>query len=419
MGPFDRFLIFRGLLFSSGATLVLAVTGVFTQGQRLVGSVANGGMDIFTFVNILLALLPSMIDGAMAVGAAVGIALLLVDLRATREILIQNALGLSPMDRLLPFAVIAVTLGMTHVVISTFIVPPSVGHHLALRNGYLKEANLWRAISPGRVIELPAQICGDEPDRECSIYAHSRADSRRFNAIRVVSGAGVAGQRTTYAERGIIHTANDQVVLLLSNGFNVGESSGADFPVATSFSVWVQPLSTERGGSISVVQSRNTEADGDLLSPSSLIEKNWPPGPTYWTKEGGIHVGNLRPEEILPGLAVNGARYVLENLFSDLDMTVQYIRVPSNEFHRRLATALLVGSVVIFVYTFLVGGLHLRRPPLGAYFFVGIVVVVALLFSRFAVESVAFNPKKFWLIYVGGLLPLIAVFLKSGWAKWS
>ena len=419
MGSFDRFLIVRGLLFCSGATLILAVTGVFTQGHRLVAQVGNGGMDLLTFLNILVTLLPTMMDGSMVVGAAVGIALLLVDLRATREILIQNALGLSPFDRMLPFAVIAITLSAAHIIISTYIVPPSLGHHLELRNGYLKEANLWRAISPGRVIELPAAICGDEPDRECSIYAHSRADSRRFNGIRVVSGAGIAGKRTTYAERGIIHTANNQVVLLLTNGFNVGEIAGADFPVATSFSVWVQRLSTDRGLPTNSAQSRTMQADGDPLSSSILRERNWPPGPTYWTEEGGILVGNLRSAEILPGLAINGARYVLENLFSDVDMTVQYIRVPSNEFHRRLATALLVGSVVIFVYTFLVSGLHLRRAPLGTYFFVGMVVVVALLFSQFAVDSVAYNPKKFWLIYVGGMLPLFAVFLKSGWAKWS
>ena len=103
MGPFERFLITRGVLYSFGATAVLSVTGVFTQSQRLVEAVTNNGMPLETFCLLLIALLPWMADGALVIGSVVGVYFLMLSARGTRELLIQQALGQSPGRRFFPF----------------------------------------------------------------------------------------------------------------------------------------------------------------------------------------------------------------------------------------------------------------------------------------------------------------------------
>ena len=58
-------------MYSLGATVVLSVTGVFTQSQRLVEAVTNNGMPLETFALLLIALLPWMADGALVIGSVV------------------------------------------------------------------------------------------------------------------------------------------------------------------------------------------------------------------------------------------------------------------------------------------------------------------------------------------------------------
>ena len=115
MGPFERFLITRGVLYSLGATAVLSVTGVFTQSQRLVEAVTNNGMPLETFSLLLIALLPWMADGALVIGSVVGVLFLMLSARGTRELLIQQALGQSPVRRFVPFLVMFVVLGVSAV----------------------------------------------------------------------------------------------------------------------------------------------------------------------------------------------------------------------------------------------------------------------------------------------------------------
>ena len=66
---------------------------------------------------------------------------------------------------------------------------------------------------------------------------------------------------------------------------------------------------------------------------------------------------------------------------------------------------LLLTSIWL-IFSYLGTDFHLRRPPVWGYVVIGSVVTLSLLMSRFAMESIAYDPKNFWWIYLGAVMPI-------------
>ena len=103
------------------------------------------------------------------------------------------------------------------------------------------------------------------------------------------------------------------------------------------------------------------------------------PSLSFFRGDREIKIGDLSPTEIPPDLGFLTAVYVLKNLNSDDDFRVQHIRVPSNEFHRRIATVVLLLTSIWLIFSYLGTDFHLRRPPVWGYVVIGSVVTLSLL----------------------------------------
>ena len=60
-----------------------------------------------------------------------------------------------------------------------------------------------------------------------------------------------------------------------------------------------------------------------------------------------------------------------------------------------IATVVLLLTSIWLIFSYLGTDFHLRRPPVWGYVVIGSVVTLSLLMSRFAMESIAYDPKKF------------------------
>ena len=396
MGPFDRFLIIRGVLYSLGATAVLSVTGVFTQSQRLVEAVTNNGMPLETFTLLLVALLPWMADGALVIGAAVGVLFLMLSARGTKELLILQALGHPPLRRFMPFAVIFGVLALIQLGLSMLIAPPSYTFHRDLRSTYWSEVKLGDALSAGVTTQLT-------PDT--SLYLHERIDGQNFSGVHLFDETKPGQEISTFANRGAVYSDANGFTVILFEGFQVNEGSPGSVPTVTTFSAL--PFVFDRNTSgLAIGRVAVSTAGKPNIVKRQQFRSDLLPNLSFFRGDTEIQISDLTPTEIPPDLGLYTALFVLKNLNSSEDFTQQHIRVPSNEFHRRIATVVLLLTSIWLIFAYLGTDFHLRRPPIWGYVVIGTVIAFSLLLSRFAMESIAFDPKRFWWIYAGAFTPV-------------
>ena len=396
MGPFERFLITRGVLYSLGATAVLSVTGVFTQSQRLVEAVTNNGMPLETFSLLLIALLPWMADGALVIGSVVGVLFLMLSARGTRELLIQQALGQSPVRRFVPFLVMFVVLASVQLILSMLVAPPSYTYHRDLRKNYSSEVKLGDALSAGVTTELTPAT---------SLYLHERIDGQNFRGVHLYDETVPGQEISTFANRAAVYSDANGFTVILFEGYQVNEGGGGAVPTLTTFSALPFVFDRNTSGLAIGRVAVSTAGQPDIVKRGPF-RPDLLPSLSFFRGDREIKIGDLSPTEIPPDLGYLTAVYVLKNLNSDEDFRVQHIRVPSNEFHRRIATVVLLFTSIWLIFSYMGTDFHLRRPPVWGYVVIGCVVTLSLLLSRFAMESIAYDPKKFWWIYAGAVMPV-------------
>ncbi len=188
-------------------TCILLFTAWLTQSLRYLELIANNGISVTQFLQIIAFLLPSLIVVILPVCCLIATVSVIQRLISENEIVIYQSSGLSPFQIARPFLFVGILLSGFIIWMSNSIAPESADKFMNLKNGIAKEfsAGLLRNGTFSKFNGL-------------TIYVQDHLEGDKLHNVFIYKTETDGSHVSIFAQNGEIITKNGRIFLDLFNG---------------------------------------------------------------------------------------------------------------------------------------------------------------------------------------------------------
>ncbi len=262
MKRIDRYLFSQFLTAVVFACAAITIVVWFSQAIRMLSLVINNGGSVWSFVALMLLLLPTFLPLLLPFSLAVGVLFVYHRLVTESELVVMRAAGLSPADIARPALMLAGTVALLGYFLTTFIAP--IANHEFVRLQYQIRSDLSvLLLHTGNFNDVSTGL---------TFYARERGPQGELRGILMHDTRKAGHPTTIMADSGeLVHTQAGPNILV-KHGMRQEMDSASGQLSQLSFDSYMVDLSS-LGGNFSErwVEPRERSMK-ELLAPSDKID---------------------------------------------------------------------------------------------------------------------------------------------------